>query len=302
MGGWDFHDISAVHPGNTTTCSGKVAANIGVIGGIRALHFSGVTYMEGPAGGTCGDAIQLSTGASEGGAAIDFDSVQHGAYCSGTSAYLFSVPGSYTLGHLGVLSTSTGNFTNLFKYTPNTTLNVSGVGTATTYPHLEMDNNNPSTVLTNFQVVGTTALGTATATTAAAGDNSTRLATTAYVRNEAQFAWTCPVAGATTTGVSYCNWTVPANLSITQFDLAASTAPAGCTTYPTLQVWDGKANAQVGSYSISMTSGNNFYNVVTGSTNLAQGEYLRIKVTTGGSGCTTTPAGIVATVTYQMEN
>jgi hypothetical protein len=123
------------------------------------------------------------------------------------------------------------------------------------------------------------------------------------VKNEVQLAWTCPVAGATTTGVSYCNWTVPANITITQFDLALSTAPAGCTTYPTLQVWDGKANVEVGSYSITTTSsGGNFYPVVTGSTNLAAGEYLRVKVTTGGSGCTTSPAGIVATVTYQMQN
>lgn len=118
-----------------------------------------------------------------------------------------------------------------------------------------------------------------------------------------ELAWTCPVAGATTSGVSYCNWTVPANITITQFDLAMSTAPVGCTTYPTLQVWDGKASVEVGSYSISTTSsGGNFYPVVTGSTNLAQGEYLRIKVTTGGSGCTTPPAGVVATVTYQMQN
>jgi hypothetical protein len=142
-----------------------------------------------------------------------------------------------------------------------------------------------------------------TATTQSAGDNSSKVATTAYVRNEMQMAWTCPVAGATTTGVSYCNWTVPANVTITQFELSASTAPAGCTTYPTLQVWDGRANGEVGRFSIAMTSGGaNFYPVVTGSANVAQGEYLRVKVTTGGLGCGTVPAGVVATVTYQMQN
>ena len=304
MVSWDFHDLSVVHPGNTTTCGSLTAANIGVIGGTNGLKFTGTLYMEGPASGTCGDAIQLATGAGQGNAAINFDTVVHGGYCSGTSAYLFSVPNaSYTLGHLAVHSTQTGNFTNLFRYAPNTALNISGVGTNTTYPEFVMDNNNPETVLTNFQVLGTTTLGAATATTQSAGDNSTKIATTAYVKNEMQLAWTCPVAGATTTGVSYCNWTVPANITITQFDLALSTAPVGCTTYPTLQVWDGKANAEVGSYSITTTSsGGNFYPVVTGSTNLAAGEYLRVKVTTGGSGCTTTPAGIVATVTYQMEN
>ena len=144
--------------------------------------------------------------------------------------------------------------------------------------------------------------GTPTAPTPSAGDNSTKLATTAYVRSEIQLAWTCPVAGATTTGVSYCNWTLPAGLTITGFDLATSTAPSGCTTYPILQVWDGTANAEVGSYSITMASGANFYNQVTGGTNIATGHLLRVKVTTGGSGCGTAPAGIVAVVTYQMQN
>ena len=141
-----------------------------------------------------------------------------------------------------------------------------------------------------------------TAATQSAGDNSTKLATTAYVKNEMQMAWTCPVAGATTSGVSYCNWTVPAGITITGFDLAASTAAAGCATYPTLQVWDGKAGVEVGTYSISMTSGSNFYGQVTGSANVAAGEYLRVKVTTGGSGCSTAPGGIVAVVSYQMAN
>ena len=138
--------------------------------------------------------------------------------------------------------------------------------------------------------------------TPAVGDNSTKLATTAYVNNELYIPWTCPVAGATTSGVSYCNWTLPAGLTITGVDLAASTAPVGCTTYPTLQVWDGTANAEVGSYSVTMSSGAHFYTQVTGSANMASGHLLRIKVTTGGAGCSTSPAGIVAVVTYQMQN
>lgn len=144
--------------------------------------------------------------------------------------------------------------------------------------------------------------GAPLAPTASAGDNSTKLATTAYVKNEVVMAWTCPVAGATSVSQN-CNWTLPAGVTITQFDLAANTAPAGCSTYPTLQLWDGKAGVEVGGFSISMTSsGGNFYPVVTGSTNVSAGEYLRVKVTTAGSGCSTPPAGIVATVTYQMQN
>jgi len=143
--------------------------------------------------------------------------------------------------------------------------------------------------------------GTPTAPTPNAGDNSTKIATTAYVRNEMQLAWTCPVAGATSSGVSYCNWTLPAGLTITGFDLAASTAPAGCTTYPVLQVWDATANGEVGSYSITMATGQNFYNQVTGNANVSLGHLLRVKVTTGGSSCSTSPAGIVAVVSYQMQ-
>ena len=143
--------------------------------------------------------------------------------------------------------------------------------------------------------------GTPTAPTATAGDNSTKIATTAYVRSEVYLAWSCPVAG-TTAVTQYCNWTVPAGLTVTGFDLAASTAAAGCTTYPVLQVWDGTAGAEVGSYSTAFTTGTNFYTQVTGTTNVAAGHLLRFKITTAAAGCTTNAAGIVATITYQMQN
>ncbi len=167
----------------------------------------------------------------------------------------------------------------------------------------DIPNNAANTSGTAAGLSGTPALpnGT-TGTTQSPGDNSGKLATTSYVRNEIYMAWSCPVAGATTGGVSYCNWTLPAGMTITGFDLAASTAPAGCSTYPTLQVWDGTANAEVGAFSIAMTSGTNFYPQVTGSSNMAAGHLLRVKVTTGGAGCSTAPAGIVAVVTYQMQN
>jgi hypothetical protein len=158
------------------------------------------------------------------------------------------------------------------------------------------------TAISSLAPVASPALtGTPTAPTASAGDNSTKVATTAYVKNETQFAWTCPVAGSTSVSQN-CNWTLPAALTITGFDLAANTAPAGCTTYPTVQLWDGSASAEVGSYSIALSSGNNFYTQVTGSTNVAAGHLLRVKVTTAASGCSTSAAGIVATISYEMEN
>jgi hypothetical protein len=143
--------------------------------------------------------------------------------------------------------------------------------------------------------------GTPAAPTASTGDNSTKLATTAYVRAESQMTFTCPVAGAGAV-VQYCNWTLPAAITVTGFDLAAGTAPLTCSPYATLQVWDGTAGAEVGSYSIPMTSGSNFYSQVIGSTNVPATHLLRVKVTTAASGCGTLAAGIVATVTYQMQN
>ncbi len=152
-----------------------------------------------------------------------------------------------------------------------------------------------------LQAASPTFTGTPTAPTQSTGDNSTKLATTAYVRSESQMNFTCPIAGAGAT-VQYCNWTLPAAITVTGFDLAAATAPLTCSPYATMQVWDGTTAAQVGIFSITMLSNTNFYNQVTGSANVPATHLLRVKVTTAASGCGTTAAGIVATVTYQMQN
>jgi len=130
---------------------------------------------------------------------IIFDSIHHGAACSGTPAYLISVPGSFVPGDIRVGGVKTGNFTNLFKYTPNTALNLTGVGTQTTHPGFELDNNNTKTVLTNFQVMGTTTLAAATATTPSSSDNSTNVATTAFVKSQAYAALASPALTGTPT-------------------------------------------------------------------------------------------------------
>jgi hypothetical protein len=166
----------------------------------------------------------------------------------------------------------------------------------------DIPNNAANTTGTAANLSGTPALPSGTtATTLSAGDNSTKLATTAYVKSETYLSWTCPVAGSTAASQN-CNWTLPASLSITGFDFAANTAPAGCTTYPVVQVWDGTAAAEVGSYSIALSSGTSFYTQVTGNANVASGHLLRIKVTTAAAGCSTNAGGMVATVTYQMQN
>jgi hypothetical protein len=161
---------------------------------------------------------------------------------------------------------------------------------------------NQNTTGTAANLSGTPALpnGT-TATTQAAGDNSTKIATTAYVRAEMNaLAWSCPISGFTST-VSSCGWTAPAGITITGFDLYAGTAATGCTTYPVLEIYDGTSSAEVGSFAITMTSGTNGYTQVTGSTAFTAGHILRIKTATAGAGCTG-PSNVVATITYQMTN
>jgi hypothetical protein len=139
------------------------------------------------------------------------------------------------------------------------------------------------------------------ATTAATGDNSTKVATTAYVRGEQYLTYSCPVA---TVGAveQFCTWTLPAAITVTGFDVSAGTDPVGCTTSAVVQVWDGAANTEVGSFSVALSNGNNFYTQVTGSTNVPSGHALRVKTTTGEAGCSTTAANVVAIVTYQMQN
>jgi hypothetical protein len=121
------------------------------------------------------------------------------------------------------------------------------------------------------------------------------------VRGEQYLTYACPVA---TVGTSeqFCTWTLPAAITVTGFDLSAGTDPTGCTTSAVVQVWDGTSNAEVGSFSIALSNGNNFFTQVTGSSNVASGHTLRIKTTTPETGCTQTAANVVTIVTYQMQN
>jgi hypothetical protein len=172
----NLHDISAVHPGNSYP-------NIAIRAGASSIHFSGTTYLEGPQTGSCSAPIQIATQNNVTGPII-FDEVHHGSFCSGATAPIFSVPSTFTVNDLTVGPVYTGQFTNLFTYTPNTALNISSVGTGTTHPGFTLDLNNPKVVLTNFQIAGTTALAAATAATPPTSDNSTNVATTAFVKNQ----------------------------------------------------------------------------------------------------------------------
>jgi len=171
-----FVATSAVHPG-----SGRPI--IEFYGSGQSTHFTGTTYLEG--GTACNaDLIQTGTGTQAGGP-IDFDSVKLGANCSGSNVYMYSLAVTNSIYHFHVGATAMGGLVNVLKYNPNPALNIGGLSSANqSYPEITLDNNNPVTVLTNFQVQGATALGTATATTPGSSDNSTNVATTAFVKGQ----------------------------------------------------------------------------------------------------------------------
>jgi hypothetical protein len=87
--------------------------------------------------------------------------------------------------HFHVGATSMGGLVNVLKYNPNPALNIGGLSSANqSYPEITLDNNNPRTLLTDLKVQGTTTLGTAKAATPANSDNSTNVATTAFVKGQ----------------------------------------------------------------------------------------------------------------------
>jgi hypothetical protein len=282
----------------TSGAIGVVIANAGT-SGIATLARTGYAYCSFDGTATVvGDYVVPSPTASSGFYPLCHDAgaarptgtqiigrVMQASAGAATVQMFLDMPGS----NISSASAGTGSCTN-----QAVTAVLSGGPTCTTITSAYVD--------TSIAPTASPALtGTPTAPTATAGDNSTKIATTAYVRGEIYMAWSCAVAG-TTAVTQYCNWTLPAGITVTGFDLAATTAAAGCTTYPILQVWDGTSGAEVGSYSLPFTSGTNFYTQVTGSSNVAATHQLRLKITTAAAGCTTSPAGVVATVTYQMQN
>ena len=121
------------------------------------------------------------------------------------------------------------------------------------------------------------------------------------LRKDTAFAtYTCPISDATgaTFGPRFCNWTLPVGITVVAYDLAIDNT-ATCSAYPVIQVWDGTAAAEVGSYSITLNGSTSIYTQVTGSALVTAGHQLGMKVTTVGT-CGTAPHGAVAVITYQI--
>jgi hypothetical protein len=162
-----------------------------------------------------------------------------------------------------------------------------------------------NTTGTSANVSGTPLLpnGT-TAATQTVGDNSQKLATTAYVRAENYSTWSCLLpSGYYSAVLSYCNWTIPTGVTVKGVDLSTNGAPTSCTTtYPVLQLWDGTSGGEIGVYSFTLDNATLYYVQVTGSAAVTSGHVMRVRVVTPSSGCTGNAYQASVTVTYQMTN
>jgi hypothetical protein len=121
---------------------------------------------------------------------------------------------------------------------------------------------------------------------------------TPLAKSTAYMTWTCPVSSQIANQL-YCIWTTPtAGVTVVALDFGNAGAPT-CVTYPTFEVWDGTASAEVGSFAITINGSTNFFTQVTGSTAVTGGHVLQIKELSGAT-CTG-GTGAVATITYQMS-
>jgi hypothetical protein len=94
-------------------------------------------------------------------------------------------------------------------------------------------------------------------------------------------------------------WSPSTAVSITRLDIAVGTAPAGCSTWPVVGIYDGTASAWL--KSVTLAAGTYSYrNAVTGVA-IAAGHNLSMGVQTAGVGCTTNPASAQLTMEYAMN-
>jgi hypothetical protein len=94
-------------------------------------------------------------------------------------------------------------------------------------------------------------------------------------------------------------WSPSAAISMTRLDIAVGTAPAGCSTYPVIGVYDSTAAAWL--KTVTLAAGTYSYrNAVTG-VSISSGHNLSMGVQTAGVGCTTNPGSGQLTMEYAMN-
>jgi len=94
-------------------------------------------------------------------------------------------------------------------------------------------------------------------------------------------------------------WTPSAGISVARLDIAVGTAPAGCSTWPVIGVYDSTAATWL--KTVTLASGTYSYrNAVSGVT-IPAGHNLSMGVQTAGAGCTTNAGSAQLTMEYMMQ-
>jgi hypothetical protein len=94
-------------------------------------------------------------------------------------------------------------------------------------------------------------------------------------------------------------WSPSAAINMTRLDIAVGTAPAGCSTYPVVGIYDGTSSTWLKSVTLA-TGTYSYRNAVTGIP-VAAGHNLSMGVQTAGVGCTTSPGSAQLTMEYTMN-
>jgi hypothetical protein len=94
-------------------------------------------------------------------------------------------------------------------------------------------------------------------------------------------------------------WTPTASLTMTRLDIAVGTAPAGCSTYPVIGIYDGTSSTWL--KTVTLASGTYSYRNAVSSVSITAGHNLSMGVQTAGVGCTTNPGTAQITMEYTMN-
>ena len=110
-----------------------------------------------------------------------------------------------------------------------------------------------------------------------------------------RIAWGSFLPGALTSTWTAAQFTPKKGINVVQIDLRAKAGPAGCTTFPVVQVTDGTTpiNVTLNAAGISQN--------VAGGQNYAANSTVQVKVSTAGAGCTTNASDVNVTVQYKMQ-
>jgi len=94
-------------------------------------------------------------------------------------------------------------------------------------------------------------------------------------------------------------WSPSAAIAMTRLDIAVGTAPAGCSTWPVIGVYDSTAASWL--KTVTLAAGTYSYRNAVASLPIAAGHNLSMGVQTAGAGCSTSPGSAQLTMEYTMN-